>query len=444
MRAPIVLLAVLLSAPSFAAPSRIGDEVYRDLASGDRVQVIVMLQERRDAYSTEAIAAMHEKREAVILNTPALSVVRRWHAVPGFAATIGREALAALEASPDVAKVDIDAGGRFGLAQSVPLVNGDSARTLGYTGKGVTVAVVDTGADLTHPDLRDAIKAEACFCPNCCPDGGSSQFGPGAGLDENGHGTNVAGIVASRGVVSSKGVAPEADLVIVRVMDRNGSFNTTSQVVSGLDWILTQHPEVKVVNMSLLTDARFSGHCDTATAFTMAFAAVITRLRAAGVTVFACSGNASQTVEMPAPACVANSISVGAVWKANVGQFSFFDCEDATTAADQITCFSNTNGTLDLLAPGAPITSDGLGGGLSTFFGTSQATPHAAGAAAVILGIAPTLTPNDVEQILKNTGKPINDPRTGVSTPRIDVLAAALAVPKPPIPHGPKRRAVRH
>jgi subtilisin family serine protease len=433
------ILLFLFASSLFAAPPKIGEDVYRDLAAHESVQVIVMLREPGVASKA---GAMHAERDAVIRDTPTLSVVRSWTAVPGFAATIGRKALPALEANPSVTKVDLDAGGSYALAQSVPLIHGDIVRNLGYTGAGVTVAVLDSGADLTHPDLRDAITAEACFCGSCCPAGGSTQFGAGAGRDENGHGTNVAGIVASRGIVSSKGVAPGAKLVIVRVLDRNGSFASTSQVVSGLDWILTQHPEVKVVNMSLLTNALFGGYCDNAAAFTMAFASVIDQLHAAGVTVFACSGNGSQTVQMPAPACIFNAVSVGAVWKADVGPVSIFSCSDATTAADQITCFSNTNTTLDLLAPGAPITSDGLSGGRSTYYGTSQATPHAAGAAAVLLAINPTLTPNDVEHILENSGKPILDPRTGTFFPRIDLAAAVQAVPKPA--HGPRRRAVRH
>lgn len=429
------ILAVLLSSSAFAASPKIGVEVHRDLASSDTVPVIVMLRD-------QPVAQMRMTREEVIDETPTLSVVRRWSAVPGFAATIGRDAIAALEANPNVVKVDIDEGGRYALAQSVPLIKGDVTRNLGFTGRGVTVAIVDSGVDLTHPDLRDAITDEACFCSGCCPNGNSAQFGPGAGLDENGHGTNVAGIVASRGVVAAKGVAPDANLVIVRVLDRNGSFAATSQVVSGLDWVLTQRPDVKVVNMSLLTNATFPGHCDTATAFTMAFSNVIRQLRANGVAVFACSGNSSLTTQMPAPACVADSISVGAVYDANVGPVSIFDCSDASTAPDQVTCFSNTNSTLDLLGPGAPITSDGLNGGRSTFFGTSQATPHAAGAAAVMLGINPFLSVNEIEQILKNTGKPILDSRIGLSTPRIDVSAAAQAVPK--LQLGPRRRAVRH
>lgn len=429
----LFILFCIATTSLFAAPPKIGSEVVQAIESDASVDVIVMLRETRTSHRIAA--------EAVIRETPSMKVTCRWNHVRGFAATIGRDALAALEANPDVLKVDVDSGGHAGLAQSIPLIGANITHNLGYTGRGVAIAVVDSGADLTHPDLRDAITGEACFCGGCCPNGSSTQFGAGAGRDENGHGTNVAGIALSRGNVSAKGVAPDASLVVVRVLDRNGSFANSSQVVSGLDWVLTNHPEVRVVNMSLLTNAHFDGYCDTTNAFTMAFASVIDRMRAAGMSVFACSGNTSNLVQLPAPACVRNALSVGAVYDANVGPVSIFTCSDPTTAADQVTCFSSTNATLDLLGPGAPITSDGLNGGLSTYYGTSQATPHAAGAAAVLLGINPTLTPADIEQILENTGKPIRDNRTGQTTPRIDVAAAAQATPKPV--YGPRRRAVR-
>jgi hypothetical protein len=131
---------------------------------------------------------------------------------------------------------------------------------------------------------------------------------------------------------------------------------------------------------------------------------------------------------MPAPACVANTVSVGAVYDANVGPRTFLGCTDPTTAADQVTCFTNTNTALDLLAPGAPITSTGLGGGCSTFSGTSQASPHAAGAAAVLLEVQPTLTPDQIETTLKMTGVSVTEAQTELAFPRVDLLAAVQAV----------------
>jgi subtilisin family serine protease len=332
------------------------------------------------------------------------------------------------------------------MAESVPLIGGDRVHALGYTGRGVTVAILDSGVDESHPDLAGRIVDEQCFCRNsdgsgCCPNGQTVQAGGGAAADDHGHGTNVAGIIGSRGVVAHTGVAPGTNLVVIKVLDRNGRFQTASQVISGLDWLIENHPEVRVVNMSLVTDALFEGACDSTVSFTIAFAAAINTLRQRGTITFACSGNNASPTMMSAPACVDSAVSVGAVYDSSVGPFSFFGCFDPTTAADQITCFSNSNATLDLLAPGAIITSDGLHGGLVNFWGTSQASPHAAGSAAVLLEVRPSLTPDQIESVLKSTGKPILDPRNGVVAPRIDLLAAVnTLLPAPET----RRRAVRH
>jgi subtilisin family serine protease len=122
------------------------------------------------------------------------------------------------------------------------------------------------------------------------------------------------------------------------------------------------------------------------------------------------------------------------VYDSAFGAFSFGSvCSHPSTAADQIACFSNSGSELDLLAPGAFITSSGLGGGVSTFAGTSQAAPHAAGAAALLLQRDPTLTPDAVEGALETSGVPITDLRNGITTKRIDVAAALQAQPPEPV-----------
>ncbi|HEY8130354.1 MAG TPA: S8 family serine peptidase [Thermoanaerobaculia bacterium] len=408
-----------------------------------RVPVIVALRE--GAGKKAAIAAA---QDAVLqqLAPSEFTLVARWNNIPAFAAEIDRAAIERLQSDPLVRRIDPDVGGSAAMAESVPLIGGDRVHSLGYTGRGVTVAVLDSGVDSSHPDLAGRIVDEQCFCRNsdgtgCCPNGQTVQGGAGAGADDHGHGSNVAGIVGSRGIVAHTGVAPEANLVIIKVLDRNGRFQGASQVISGLDWLIDNHPEVRVVNMSLVTDATFSSVCDSAASFTMAFASAINTLRQRGTITFVCSGNNASPTVMTAPACIDSAVSVGAVYDSNVGSISFFGCADPTTTADQITCFSNSNSTLDLLAPGAVITSDWLHGGLSNFLGTSQASPHAAGSAAVLLEVRPSLAPDQIESLLKSTGKPILDPRNGVVAPRIDLLAAvSTLLPAPDTRH----RAVRH
>lgn len=202
-------------------------------------------------------------------------------------------------------------------------------------------------------------------------------------------------------------------------------------MVSGLDWVLTQRPDVRVVNMSLGTSALFTGYCDDRTAFTMAFAQVINALRSQGVVVFAISGNDGSPTSMQAPGCVRGTVSVGAVYKADVGPLDLvrlFGCRDRATAADAVTCFSNSDTTLDLLAPGAPISSTGLGEPVSIYSGTSQASPHAAAAAVLLLQAEPALTPDQIEAVLEASGVPVTDPRNGLTVPRLDIGSALAGV----------------
>jgi Subtilase family len=127
---------------------------------------------------------------------------------------------------------------------------------------------------------------------------------------------------------------------------------------------------------------------------------------------------------MEAPACIASAISVGATWDANLGSQTFLGCTDATTAPDQITCFTNSDSALDLVAEGAYITATGRGGGESTYGGTSQASPMAAACAADLLQAAPATAPDGLEAALETSPTHVTDAKNGLSFPRLDCLAA--------------------
>jgi len=417
------LITLFLALPLFAGV--IDREVERELRDRGSARVIVMLRS----------SAMPS------VSAGEIDVKTRWHRVHGFAGVMTASALEKLENDPDVASVSLDLPGAGDLAQSIPLIGANIVHDMGYSGSGQTVAVLDSGIDITHPDFAGRIVDQQCFCTNangtgCCPNGQTTQSGDGAAADDHGHGTNVCGIVGSKGTVSSVGVAPGVKLVAVKVLDRNNAFAGLSQIISGLEWVLDHHPEIRVINASLGTFSVFSGYCDRTSP---AIGAVIDALRANGTMLFVSSGNQASTTGMGTPACNERTVSVGAVYDGDNGSITFPGvCTDATTTADQITCFTNSNVTLDLLAPGARITSTGRGGGLSTFIGTSQASPHCAGAAAILLEVQPKLTPDEIESILKATGKPIVDPRNGVITPRLDLLAAVQSV----LRSHPRRRAV--
>jgi len=216
-----------------------------------------------------------------------------------------------------------------------------------------------------------------------------------------------------------------------------GGEGLTSDIVSGLDWIVNNRPDVTVVNMSLGSSDLFSSACDDANSSTTMEASILHALRSRGVTVFVASGNDGSGSSVGEPACIDGVVSVGAVYDANVGGVNFDSCSDSITAADKILCISDGGAQLDLLAPGGKITAPKKGGGSDATFGTSDAAPHAAGTAALMLEKRASLTPDQIEATLKQTGVPVVDPRSGMTFPRVDALAAVNAVPSLPDPSPP-------
>ena len=436
------LLSVVLAllAPH-AAP--VGPGVRAAIAREGSAQVVVALRERRQSRSLASSASEARAVQVRVLARAGggFRPTARWTTVPALVGRVGPGALARLERDPEVRRIDLDGGGgRGGDVESLHLIGADAVQATGLTGKGVTVAILDSGIDRTHPDLASSLVGEHCVVPPVgCPGGvgGRAQAdGPGSAQDDNGHGTNVAGIITGDGHIAPIGEAPGANVVAVKVLDANDDYLDASQLVTALDWIATARPDVNVVNMSLGSTELFPATCDNARSWTMALAAVVHVLRLRGVTVFASAMNAGATNGLAAPACLREVVSVGAVYDSAFGPFDFLGCTDQTTAADEVTCWSNSSPALDLLAPGALVTATGLGSGISTYAGTSQASPHAAGAAALLLEASPTLRPDELVALLEQTGKTVVDPRNSRATPRIDVLAALtlLKTSGPPEP----------
>jgi subtilisin family serine protease len=358
---------------------------------------------------------------------------RRYAAIPALAGFISSRGLLELLDNPDVERVGIDRRVTVQLAEAVPLVNLDWLHTEGWTGQGIQVAVIDTGVDANHADLSDSVIAEQCFCRGadgpvgCCPDGSDTQSGTGAANDDHGHGTRVAGIVTSNGSVAPVGGAPAAEIVAVKVLNSSGG-GYVSDVIAGLDWIILNRSDVDIINMSL-GGGLYSGDCDTADATTVLYATAIDTLWQNGVLTVAGTGNNGSGTAMIAPACIAKALSVGAVWDADVGSQTVLGCTDATTQADQVTCFSNSSTTTDIFAPGALMTSTKAGGGSVTRSGTSYATPMVTACAAVLLGIRPPARPAELEAAMENSPTLVTDATNSLSFPRVDCKAAAASLP---------------
>lgn len=218
-------------------------------------------------------------------------------------------------------------------------------------GEGVTIAILDTGCDLNHPDLKDQIIGGRNFTTDDASD--QNQF-----QDYNGHGTHVAGIIAATenniGVV---GVAPAAKLLILKVLDKEGS-GQYEWIVNGILYAIEQ--KVDVISMSL------GGPEDVPELHEAIKNAVKNN-----ILVVCAAGNEGdgndQTDEYGYPAAYNEVISVGAI--------------DLNHRSSQ---FSNSNKEIDLVAPGEKILSTYLDGKYASLSGTSMATPHVAGALALI------------------------------------------------------------
>lgn len=222
-------------------------------------------------------------------------------------------------------------------------------------GKGMKVAILDTGCDLSHPELRNRIVGGCNFTTD---DNGNREVFK----DYNGHGTHVAGtIAAERNGTGVTGVAPEADLLIVKVLDKNGS-GTYEWIIQGIQYAIEQ--KVDIISMSL------GGPTDMP-----ALHEVIKEAVSNGILAVCAAGNAGDgddsTDELGYPGSYNEVISVGAV-----------DLEWRSSR------FTNSNNEVDLVAPGERILSTYLDGKYASLSGTSMATPHVAGALALIKDLA--------------------------------------------------------
>lgn len=317
--------------------------------------------------------------------------------------------LQALLADPRVTAVYENQTFHLNLAQSAPLIRQPETATLNQTGNGTTVVVADTGVDYTRAAFG---SCSAAGVPATCKVVYAQDIAPNDGVpDADGHGSNVAGIVV--------GVATGTRIVALDVFD--GTLTSTALLTAAIDWAIANQAAYNIVaiNMSV-TAGLYTTPCKALNPLRTP----IVNARLAGILSVASSGNDASTHSIGLPACTPEAISVGAVYDANVGSISYTGgCSDSATAPDQVTCFSNSASFLNLLAPGALITAAG-----ATYAGTSQAAPHVSGAVAVLRAAYPAETVDATVARMTGRGVAITDPRNGVTTPRLDLLAAVGAV----------------
>lgn len=329
------------------------------------------------------------------------------------------------------------------VSANLSLIGADQAHAKSFTGAGQAVAVLDTGIDPDHPWFAGRIVAQACFSAteeagveSLCPNGQNKQT-DGAAADATtakclagtvnmcDHGSHVAGIAAGTG-----GVAPGANIVAVQVFSRINDEELCgepsclmayeSSLREALDYVATLNQPIAAVNLSL-GGMLYESNCD-GTEEGAVFKEKIDALLAKNIATVVAAGNEFFD-GVSHPACVSSAVAVG-----------------ANDNSDAVADFSNRGALLDLFAPGVDIESSVPDNATTVYSGTSMATPHVAGALALMKAATPDVPMTELIDKLKSTGRPYVYDSGGaqVTTPRLDLAAAlAGAAQQPPITQAP-------
>ncbi|OME74055.1 peptidase S8 [Paenibacillus sp. FSL A5-0031] len=257
------------------------------------------------------------------------------------------------------------------------------------TGHRVKVGVIDTGADFSHPDLRQSLSRginllNRSMLPH----------------DDNGHGTHIAGTIAAANQLQGMiGVAPRALISPVKAFDHNGSA-FVSDIILGIEWCIRNR--MNVINMSFGMKTK-----------SKALLGAVINAHNAGVIIVASSGNDGKRRSVDYPARYPQTIAVG-----------------ATNKLRRVAPFSNRGSYIDVYAPGDKIVSAWLRGKYNEMSGTSMATSHVSGAIALLLAHKPGLTPTEIKTIIKRSVQPLRGSKARRTIGELDVMRMMQTVDK--------------
>ena len=318
------------------------------------VSTLLLLPDLARSADKSVLIGFHQKpgpSEQAFIHGARGIIKRTFRLIPAMAVILPEEEIVAVKKNSQIAYVEEEVvftaveplpGDEYANAWGVWRIFSDVAHGSGNRGAGVRVAVLDTGIDYNHPELAGNFQGGHDFV-----------FDDDDPFDDNSisHGTHVAGIIAAEGNGTGViGVAPEADLYAVKVMD-GGGFGLASWIIAGIEWAVDNNMDI--INLSLQgpDSPSLQLACDAA--------------YDAGVLLVGAGGNSGTAVAFPAA-----YESVVAV--------------TATDSLDDRAAFSPSGPEVELAAPGVDILSTVAGGGYDVLSGTSQAAPHAAGTAALL------------------------------------------------------------
>jgi len=427
----IALLAVILLPLSSNASTF-------TLEEDELIDVIILVEEqqpriniqhwpehyKRNYVATESITRITEKTD--------IKPERTFERTPGFTTKITKSQIEELKEEPGIRGVYINKPIYASLTQSVGIIEAnktwvESIENTSVMGKGQTVCVIDSGIDYTHESLGGCTEQE--FLEGNCNKvlGGynfvSNNNNP---MDDTGHGTHVAGIIAGNGSIT--GVAPEATLIAIKVLDSEG-IGFSSDLLAGIEWCVNNKEtyNITVISMSLgskckdnegnLTGHCYTDFCDTSEPFTN----IINQAISLNMSVVSSTGNEAMTDQISSPACIQNVTRVG-----------------SSTKEDVFGSFTNRAPVFNiLLAPGVLINSTDLNQTTSYRSGTSMSTPIVSGGIILLkkyyeLINQEKLDASNIFQIFNETGLQINDAETNTSFTRINVYNAVKSQETPP------------
>ncbi|WP_165977813.1 S8 family peptidase [Nonomuraea diastatica] len=433
--------AALVATPALADPETKIDPAIT--ASGEHRAIVRVQQPAQVKSLLSSAEAIKQDRKNVFAEPPAEVA----GALDFFVYRGTRAELEKIAEQSGVVSIRKDKLNEPSLVESIPLIGADRAHKRGFNGKGTAVAILDSGIDTDHPAFGGRIVAQACFSAAdpadgstpLCANGSQFQIGGGAADAESTacmkdapqpqyglcyHGTHVAGIAAGQRTAefAADGVAPKAQIVPVQVFSRfdNSPYCSgrpvcilayDSSILTGMAYtdLLAGQYNIASVNLSL-GGGEYATSCDTGDGAD--FKAEVDKLLAKGVATVVASGNDGFDASVSWPACVSNTVAVG-----------------ATDKQDAVASFSNRGTLIDVYAPGVSITGAIAGNAYATLNGTSMAAPHVAGSFALLHQKRRHAPVDKLLETLKRTGKPIayESAGTEVTTPRIDVWAALRA-----------------